>query len=298
MMMNTTTITMMRAAAKSATRSSALLSRPSLAYLGRRFSAQMQINDKSDNETLHAKMITPPPNKSKKDQLLAGYREYLDKMMGKTSKIESSMQALRETSLAQKKQYATGTTIKWMDASEIDKLFDESVKHKQDISTELSELKSFLQDAHQDARFYGVDAPDGESDWHVQEEMQEINHIIDDAAVLEDKDEVMRRHKMEAETASIFAVDAPDGESDGYVNKHLEEEMQEIKNIIDFAAVTEDKDAVMQRHKMKEGIYAVDAPDGDSDGHVQEELHEIQRIIDSASMSSKDKTAINSKLNM
>jgi hypothetical protein len=394
-MMNST-LMMLRAAARSkssTTRTSVLLSLPSLTFLERRcFSSQMQMGGKSrdNNEMLHPHTkITPPfnSNKNSKDQLMAGYREYLDQMMDKTSKIESSMQALRETSLTQKKQYAatTGTTtIKWTDASEIDKLFDESVKHKDDISTELAKLQSILHEARQEF-YYGVDAPDGEGDWHVREEMQEIKHIIDNAAVLEDKDEVMRRHKMEAEAAAqiyavdapdgesdgyvkehlnaemqlktsilqqvrldaqdfhgvdapdgvgdwhvreeiqevshiiddaailedkdevvrrhkleaeaaarIFAVDAPNGESDGYVKEHLKEEMQEIKDIIDFAAVAEDQDEVVQRHK----IYAVDAPDGDSDGHVLEKVHEVQHIIDNTSMLKEKKTASSRKHKM
>jgi hypothetical protein len=250
-MMNTTLMmtsgrAAIQAAVKSSVQTSALISRPSLFYLGRRsFSAQMQKHGNNDKEMLHEK--TTHPSKTNKGQEMEGYREYLDKMMNKTSKMESSMQALQDT-YAQKKRHVYGSTIKWMDASDIDRLFDESSKHKQDISTELSELKSILQDARQDARyFYGVDAPDGESDWHVHEEMQEINHIIEDAAVLEDKDEVMRRHEMKAEAARIFAVDAPDGDPDG----HVQEEVHEVQHIIDNTTVLKGKTpAINRKHKM------------------------------------------------
>ena len=124
--------------------------------------------------------------------------------------------------------------IKWTDTAEIDRLFHEAERHKANIAGELDELKNLLKNAAT-ARFDAVDAPDGESDWHVKEEMRQVQDIVNDAAVFEDPKEVVRRHQ-----AAFQAVDAPDGESDG----HAQEELLKVQDIVNDAAVWEDKDKI------------------------------------------------------
>jgi hypothetical protein len=137
---------------------------------------------------------------------------------------------------------------------------------------------------------FAVDAPDGETDWHLKLEMEEIKHIIDDAAVLEDAAAIQAKHDATAafaeETKHTLAVDAPDGETDW----HVKQEKLEINHIIDETANFEDPAVMEKKHKMEENVartvaktFAVDAPDGESDGHGQEELYEIKHIIDDAS---------------
>lgn len=59
-------------------------------------------------------------------------------------------------------------------------------------------------------KIFAVDSPDGDSDGHVVEEMEEIKHIIDDAAEMEKGevlDQILRRHKLEEDVAKELARD-------------------------------------------------------------------------------------------
>jgi hypothetical protein len=116
-------------------------------------------------------------NRFSKDE----YRRFLDRLMAKTTKMESSLESLKET--ASRNASTTGTTP--MDPSKMDAFFEESGKHKQDISQELTEIQSLLRGfsgagAGGNKKLYAVDAPDGDCDGHVLEELEEVAHIIDD----------------------------------------------------------------------------------------------------------------------
>jgi len=77
--------------------------------------------------------------------------------------------------------------------------------HKIDsLESELSNLKRQVQEQQ---RIFAIDAPDGESDGHLQEELQEINHIIEDAAAVQDKEAIEKKHKLEKETKKFHARD-------------------------------------------------------------------------------------------
>ena len=54
---------------------------------------------------------------------------------------------------------------------------------------------------------FAVDAPDGDSDGHVLEEMLEVEHIIEDAAIHENKKEIDQRHKLEKDVEKFHARD-------------------------------------------------------------------------------------------
>lgn len=47
------------------------------------------------------------------------------------------------------------------------------------------------------SKFIAVDAPDGETDGHIEEEMEEVKHIIDDASKYEDKEAIEHLHKLQ-----------------------------------------------------------------------------------------------------
>jgi hypothetical protein len=94
--------------------------------------------------------------------------------------------------------YEARTTIKWMDPNEVDRLFNTDTKQVSgDAKANLAELN----------KIYAVDAPDGETDGHLQEEIEEITHIIEDAADHEDTEAVLRRHAMKTACDKIHARD-------------------------------------------------------------------------------------------
>lgn len=133
-------------------------------------------------------------------QLMAGYLEHLDSMMESTKNIEQSMQKLNET-YAQKKTAIQRPTIQWTDTTEIDRLFDQSQQHKDDITAEIVKMKQLMTEAR---KIFAVEAPDGISDAMMQEDMKQVSNIIEEAALKEDTAEIKAQQK-------VFAVDAPDG---------------------------------------------------------------------------------------
>jgi len=72
------------------------------------------------------------------------------------------------------------------------------------LETELQEVKTMVRDAR---RIYAVDAPDGESDDIVKETLEEVNHIIEDAAKIEDVAKIKKQHQMETEVKKFHARD-------------------------------------------------------------------------------------------
>jgi len=145
-----------------------------------------------------------------------------------------------------------------MEADEIDRLFNETVQSKKDLGVKLAKLRSMMIEAR---KTYAVDAPDGYPDAYSKEELLEVEHIIEDAALHEDKDMVRRLHKEQEEASKIYAVDSPDGTADA----NIEEELEEIKHIVDDAAAWEDKDSVVRMHKAEDKIRKDRARDPEHD---------------------------------
>ena len=77
---------------------------------------------------------------------------------------------------------------------EIQAIFDDVAAHKDEINARLAKLHAIMKE---NQKIFAVESPDGEVDGHIAEEMEEIKHIIDDAAKLEDKDQIDYQHKME-----------------------------------------------------------------------------------------------------
>ena len=88
--------------------------------------------------------------------------------------------------------------------------------------------------AHDLPKSFAVEAPDGTSDAQQDSELSVT--------------ESMQNYTPPLTKAQIFAVDAPDGEADVV----HETEVHAVEEIIDYAAVHEDKDQVMRRHELDE----------------------------------------------
>ncbi|GAX27951.1 hypothetical protein FisN_32Lh029 [Fistulifera solaris] len=177
-------------------------------------------------QRLYRRLLSSQAKRAASDpelQLMAGYLEHLDSLMESTRNIERSMEKLHET-YAHKKTAIQRPTIQWTDTSEIDRLFDQSQQHKDDIAAELEKMKRFLIDAR---TIFAVEAPDGISDAMEKEDMKQAAHIIDEAAIYEDKEEIDAQHR-------TFAVDAPDGNTDG----EIEAELREVREIIERGATS------------------------------------------------------------
>jgi len=155
----------------------------------------------------HHETEVAPPEDYYDGHLMADHLEYLEDMIEKTDMLKASMEELKLTKLAAVERASSG--VKWIEAAEIDRLFDQTARQKEEITAGLAELKAKMAEAR---KTYAVDAPDGYPDGYFKEEMAEINHIIDDAAVLEDKDKINYQHKMDEK---IRKERARDPEHDG-----------------------------------------------------------------------------------
>jgi hypothetical protein len=174
-----------------------------------------------------------PPEDYYDGHLVANQLEYLNDMIEHTDSLVRHLEDLqdkhRNLLLASSMSNHPGiSTIKWMEASEVDALFEPARRAHSTRGQHLRDTRSELQ-----RRVYAVDAPDGEPDGHVKEEMAEIRHILEDAARFEDAGEILRDRER---SARVFAVDGPDGVPDG----RAKEEMAEIERIIDGASALED----------------------------------------------------------
>ena len=212
--------------------------------------------------------------------LVADHLEYLDDVMEKSIQLESELGDLQK--IYDKKQELYNN-VGFTTSDEIDQLFLDAKVKKARMRAQLAEMKAIIESAK---RTIAVDAPDGTPDDIVAHEMEEIGHIIDDAAIFEDKDAVLKQ-QAEAEAAKrTIAVDAPDGTPDDIVAH----EMEEIAHIIDDAAILEDKEAILKQRADAEAsrkVFGVDAPDGIPDAVKVEDLHAVEEIIERAAHENK-----------
>ena len=75
------------------------------------------------------------------------------------------------------------------------------------IDTMQAELRNLRAKVQELDPTFGVDAPDGDSDGHVQEELQEVKHIIDEAAQHEDANLINKQHELEDDVHKFHARD-------------------------------------------------------------------------------------------
>ena len=131
------------------------------------------------------------------------------------------------------------------------------------------------------ARFVAVDGPDGTSDDTLKDDLAEIEHWIEDAALKEDRSFVQKIHAQQTDAARIYAVEAPDGTSDDVQAN----EYEAAQDIIEHEAHLHDPAFVAVLHHEQQQIqriFAIDGPDGTSDDFLQNEVHQIEDIIDHA----------------
>jgi hypothetical protein len=125
--------------------------------------------------------------------LLTDHLEYLDDMLDKTLKIETSMEELKQTYAQKREAYnkhqGSGSN------EEIDGLFEKSASQKQHLSHQIASLKALLMQAQ--GTYFAVDAPDGTSDAQLRDGLKEVNQIIDYAAEHEDINKMNKRHEFE-----------------------------------------------------------------------------------------------------
>ena len=114
-----------------------------------------------------------PTKPNPEGPVLGGYQEFLDDMITKTERMEAHMEELT----ARTSTY--GTTIKWMDPADIDALMDLAATHKREMQEQLQAMKENLEAAKTN---FAVDGPDGECDGHLEEEFEEVKHIVEDEA--------------------------------------------------------------------------------------------------------------------
>ena len=91
------------------------------------------------------------------------------------------------------------------------------------------------------------------------EQLRVLNEMFDKFDKLEEN--VAKLHEQVKKLDPNFAVDGPDGDSIG----HEKEELQEIEHIIEEAALHEDKDAIIRKHKLQDDVKAYHAKDPEHD---------------------------------
>jgi len=117
--------------------------------------------------TFFRAMTTADPKKPNPEgPVLAGYPDYLDQMNAKAEKMEAKLEKY-------------GSTVKWMDPADIDALMNLHKTHEKEMAEELKAMKMEIQAAKSN---YAVDAPDGECDGHLEEEFEEVQHILEKRA--------------------------------------------------------------------------------------------------------------------
>lgn len=160
-----------------------------------------------------------PENDYYHGHLLCDQLEYVNDAVEKSiSEVEESIDKLE--GLYAKKQ-SMFTTIGWTDTAEIDALFSESAEVKANMKRQLSEMKQLLKDRKNTRSSFAVDAPDGTSDGYLKEEMQEVQHILNDTPTVQEKAAALQALIVRSRN-SINGVDAPDGTSDDMTQEELE----------------------------------------------------------------------------
>jgi hypothetical protein len=191
-----------------------------------------------------------PPEDYYDGHLMADHLEYLDDMIEHANLLERHLDDLQVKHL---RLLSATSNVKWMDAGDIEALFGPSRRAHSSMSQQLLQTREELA-----SRAFAVDAPDGTPDGRIQEELREVEHIIEDAALHEDAADIVRQRQL---NARVFAVDAPDGQPDG----GLQEDLAEVRHIIDDAAVLEDSKTIQYQHDAQRAVHKDRARDPEHD---------------------------------
>ena len=174
-----------------------------------------------------------------KGHLVADHLEYLDDVMEKSIQLESELGDLQKIYEKNQEIY---NNIGFTTSDEIDQLFLDAKVKKARMRVQIAEMKAIIESAK---RTIAVDAPDGTSDDFVAHEMEEIAHIIDDAAIHEDQEPILKQRAADEANRKVFGVDAPDGTSDAI----MAEDMIVVKEIIEGSALHKNKNEAMRHTK-------------------------------------------------
>jgi hypothetical protein len=215
-----------------------------------RMSMSTAASARDDDDSSGCEKMKVPPEDYYDGHLMADHLEYLDDMIEHAHLLERHLDDLQVKHL---RLLSATSNIKWMDAGDIEALFGPSRRAHSSMSQQLQQTRHELA-----AKVFAVDAPDGTADGRMQEEMREIQHIIDDAAIHEDASDIVLQRSL---NAKVFAVDAPDGQADG----GIQEELIEVQHMIKDAAVLEDPRSVRYQHDAQRAIRKDRARDPEHD---------------------------------
>jgi hypothetical protein len=164
------------------------------------------------------------PTKEMKADVMDDHLRYLEEMVEKSVEISQIVKDLTDSHTEHKTNYYRAGGTQWMTQADIDAIFESATKNQEEMALALEDMKALIEDAKST---FAVDAPDGETDWHVKAEMKEIKHIIDEASEVEDPAVIQAKHEADAdffrETKHTTAVDAPDGDPDWYLKDQMAE---------------------------------------------------------------------------
>lgn len=146
----------------------AVAARPRTMTAARTVAVRAYMSTQTSNDAIQLPSDEVPHKPNPEGPVFAGYQEFLDDIKAKADRMEAHINDV---------DY--GSTVKWMDPKDIEDLMDLQATHKREMKEQLEELRRAVEAAKTN---YAVDAPDGECDGHLEDEMEEVNHIIEEAA--------------------------------------------------------------------------------------------------------------------
>jgi hypothetical protein len=103
--------------------------------------------------------------------LMADHLEYLEDMIEKSLQIHESVRIVKESKVAAME------SNKRLRAQDVDRLIAHARRQVHDMASQLERLEQVMERNKQ--ILFAVDAPDGESDWHVIEELENVKYLIE-----------------------------------------------------------------------------------------------------------------------
>ena len=101
--------------------------------------------------------------------LMADHLEYLEDMIDKSVQLQETVRIVKDS------HTAALDTNKKLKAQDVDRLISIARARNQEIAMQLDRLQVVMNDSK---KTFAVDAPDGEPDWHVIEELEKVNDIL------------------------------------------------------------------------------------------------------------------------
>ena len=101
--------------------------------------------------------------------LMADHLEYLEDMIDKSVQLQETVRIVKDS------HAAALDTNKKLKAQDVDRLISIARARNQEIAMQLERLQVVMDD---NKKTFAVDAPDGEPDWHVIEELETVNELL------------------------------------------------------------------------------------------------------------------------